>query len=147
MCARYDLFGLSLVEASPLRQGKYPAICSGWSPTRPVFGTSVLGSRLPRYGTSGTVLGAKYALAVTGISDRLALVSTPIDKDDPYERVHVPVGKRQAGGVTMEVLFASVPVADLHGAMGWYEQLFGRPADIVCTSRPCAKPSKPKSPE
>jgi hypothetical protein len=49
--------------------------------------------------------------------------------------------------VTMEVLFASVPVADLHGAMGWYEQLFGRPADIVCTSRPCAKPSKPKSPE
>jgi predicted enzyme related to lactoylglutathione lyase len=31
----------------------------------------------------------------------------------------------------MEVLFASVPVADLHAAMGWYEQLFGRPADIV----------------
>jgi len=42
-----------------------------------------------------------------------------------------PVGKRQAAGVTMEVLFASVPVADLHAAMGWYEQLFGRPADIV----------------
>jgi len=33
--------------------------------------------------------------------------------------------------VTMEVLFASVPVADLQAAMGWYEQLFGRPADIV----------------
>jgi predicted enzyme related to lactoylglutathione lyase len=31
----------------------------------------------------------------------------------------------------MEVLFASVPVADLHVALGWYEQLFGRPADIV----------------
>jgi predicted enzyme related to lactoylglutathione lyase len=31
----------------------------------------------------------------------------------------------------MEVLFASVPVADLHAAMGWYEQLFGRAADIV----------------
>ena len=31
----------------------------------------------------------------------------------------------------MEVLFASVPVADLQAAMGWYEQLFGRPADIV----------------
>ena len=33
--------------------------------------------------------------------------------------------------MTMEVLFASVPVADLHAAMGWYGQLFGRPADIV----------------
>jgi glyoxylase I family protein len=31
----------------------------------------------------------------------------------------------------MEMLFASVPVADLHAARGWYEQLFGRPADIV----------------
>jgi predicted enzyme related to lactoylglutathione lyase len=31
----------------------------------------------------------------------------------------------------MEVLFASVPVADLHTAVGWYGQLFGRPADIV----------------
>jgi predicted enzyme related to lactoylglutathione lyase len=33
--------------------------------------------------------------------------------------------------MAMEVLFASVHVADLHAAMGWYEQLFGRPADIV----------------
>jgi predicted enzyme related to lactoylglutathione lyase len=33
--------------------------------------------------------------------------------------------------VAMEVLFASVPVTDLHAAMGWYEQLFGRPADLV----------------
>lgn len=31
----------------------------------------------------------------------------------------------------MEVLFASVPVASLRGAMEWYEQLFGRTADIV----------------
>ncbi len=31
----------------------------------------------------------------------------------------------------MEVLFASVPVTDLPGAIGWYVQLFGRPADIV----------------
>jgi len=31
----------------------------------------------------------------------------------------------------MEVLFASVPVADLYAAMGWYEQLFGRAADLV----------------
>ena len=31
----------------------------------------------------------------------------------------------------MEVLFASVPVADLQAAMPWYEQLFGRVADIV----------------
>ena len=31
----------------------------------------------------------------------------------------------------MEVLFASVPVADLQAAMSWYEQVFGRPADIV----------------
>src|SRR5580658_3965377 len=31
----------------------------------------------------------------------------------------------------MEVLFASVPVEDLPAAMGWYEQIFGRPADIV----------------
>ncbi len=33
--------------------------------------------------------------------------------------------------MTMEVLFASVPVADLQLAIGWYEQLFGRSADIV----------------
>ncbi len=33
--------------------------------------------------------------------------------------------------MSMEVLFASVPVADLHAAIGWYEQLFGRAADIV----------------
>jgi glyoxylase I family protein len=31
----------------------------------------------------------------------------------------------------MEVLFASVPVADLKAAIPWYEQLFGRAADIV----------------
>ena len=31
----------------------------------------------------------------------------------------------------MEVLFASVPVADLQTAMPWYEQLFGRAADFV----------------
>ncbi len=31
----------------------------------------------------------------------------------------------------MEVLFASVPVADLDAASGWYEQIFGRPADII----------------
>jgi predicted enzyme related to lactoylglutathione lyase len=31
----------------------------------------------------------------------------------------------------MEVLFASVPVADLDEARGWYERLFGRTADIV----------------
>ncbi len=35
----------------------------------------------------------------------------------------------------MEVLFASVPVADLHVALGWYEQLFGRAADIVPNER------------
>jgi len=31
----------------------------------------------------------------------------------------------------MEVLFASLPVADLQAAMPWYEQLFGRAADNV----------------
>jgi predicted enzyme related to lactoylglutathione lyase len=31
----------------------------------------------------------------------------------------------------MEVLFASVPVTDLRAALGWYEALFGRSADIV----------------
>jgi predicted enzyme related to lactoylglutathione lyase len=33
----------------------------------------------------------------------------------------------------MEVLFASVPVADLQAAMPWYERVFGRPADLVPT--------------
>jgi predicted enzyme related to lactoylglutathione lyase len=33
--------------------------------------------------------------------------------------------------MTMEVLFASVPVADLSASVGWYEVLFGRAADIV----------------
>jgi len=33
--------------------------------------------------------------------------------------------------MTMEVLFASVPVADLRAALSWYESLFGREADIV----------------
>ena len=31
----------------------------------------------------------------------------------------------------MEVLVASVPVADLQAALGWYVGLFGRSADIV----------------
>ncbi|MGD0054294.1 MAG: VOC family protein [Acidimicrobiales bacterium] len=31
----------------------------------------------------------------------------------------------------MEVLFASVPVTDLQTAKGWYQQLFGRAADLV----------------
>jgi predicted enzyme related to lactoylglutathione lyase len=35
----------------------------------------------------------------------------------------------------MEVLFASVPVADLGTALNWYEQLFGRAADIVPNER------------
>jgi predicted enzyme related to lactoylglutathione lyase len=35
----------------------------------------------------------------------------------------------------MEVLFASVPVANLHAALGWYEDLFGRAADIVPNER------------
>jgi len=42
-----------------------------------------------------------------------------------------PVGTRQALGVAMEVLFASVPVANLQAALDWYAQLFGRAADIV----------------
>ncbi len=33
--------------------------------------------------------------------------------------------------MTIEVLFASVPVGDLHKAMPWYERLFGRVADIT----------------
>ncbi|HUC38239.1 MAG TPA: VOC family protein [Acidimicrobiales bacterium] len=33
--------------------------------------------------------------------------------------------------MTMEVLFASVPVTALQASMGWYQQIFGRPADIV----------------
>lgn len=37
----------------------------------------------------------------------------------------------QADAVAMEVLFASVPVTDLPAAIFWYEQLFGRPPDIV----------------
>ncbi len=35
----------------------------------------------------------------------------------------------------MEVLFASVPVADLRAALSWYEDLFGRAADIVPNER------------
>ena len=31
----------------------------------------------------------------------------------------------------MEVLFSGVPVADLATAVGWYEGLFGRPADVI----------------
>ena len=30
----------------------------------------------------------------------------------------------------MEVLFAGVPVSNFAAALGWYEALFGRPADI-----------------
>jgi len=33
--------------------------------------------------------------------------------------------------MTMEVLFASVPVSDLPAALDWYELLFRRAADIV----------------
>jgi predicted enzyme related to lactoylglutathione lyase len=33
--------------------------------------------------------------------------------------------------MTMEALFASVPVADLRIARTWYQSLFGREADIV----------------
>lgn len=33
--------------------------------------------------------------------------------------------------MTIEVLFASVPVADLGAATAWYERLFGRAADLV----------------
>lgn len=33
--------------------------------------------------------------------------------------------------MAMNVLFAAVPVGDLLTAITWYEQLFGRPADIV----------------
>jgi len=33
--------------------------------------------------------------------------------------------------MAIEVLFASVPVADLRKAIPWYEALFGRSADIV----------------
>ena len=42
-----------------------------------------------------------------------------------------PALEGQAGGVTMEVLLASVPVSDLPAARDWYGRLFGRPADIV----------------
>jgi predicted enzyme related to lactoylglutathione lyase len=33
--------------------------------------------------------------------------------------------------MAMEVLFASLPVADLQAAIPWYQRFFGRPADIV----------------
>lgn len=33
--------------------------------------------------------------------------------------------------MTLEVLFASVPVSDLPAARVWYERLFGRDADLV----------------
>jgi predicted enzyme related to lactoylglutathione lyase len=62
---------------------------------------------------------------------RFTVGSTSIEDDNPYERSTWRVGKRHDAGVTMEVLFASMPSADLHAAMGWYERLFGRPADIV----------------
>lgn len=51
----------------------------------------------------------------------------PIARPGSTHRVSIG----QAGTVTMEVLFASVPVADLRAALSWYEQLFGRAADLV----------------
>jgi len=33
--------------------------------------------------------------------------------------------------MAMEVLFASLPVANLDAAIGWYERFFGRAADII----------------
>lgn len=33
--------------------------------------------------------------------------------------------------MTMEVLFASVPVTELEAAVRWYERFFGRPPDVV----------------
>lgn len=41
------------------------------------------------------------------------------------------IGRRQTETVSMEVLFASVPVADLRAARTWYRRLFGRDPDIV----------------
>ena len=35
--------------------------------------------------------------------------------------------------MTNEVLFASVPVGDLHEAIPWYGRLFGRVADLTLT--------------
>jgi hypothetical protein len=32
--------------------------------------------------------------------------------------------------VQIEVMFASVPVADLNGAVEWYSRLWGRPPDV-----------------
>jgi hypothetical protein len=51
----------------------------------------------------------------------------------PYELIDTIAVKRQNVHMVMEVLFASVPVTvtDLGATTGWYEQLFGRPADIV----------------
>ena len=45
-----------------------------------------------------------------------------------------PMNARGAGNlisVSINVLFAGVSVADFDVALGWYERLFGRPADVV----------------
>jgi len=34
-------------------------------------------------------------------------------------------------GLTINVLFAGVPVAELHAALAWYERLLGGPPDLV----------------
>jgi predicted enzyme related to lactoylglutathione lyase len=34
-------------------------------------------------------------------------------------------------GLTINELFAGVPVAELHAALAWYERLFGGPPDLV----------------
>jgi predicted enzyme related to lactoylglutathione lyase len=34
-------------------------------------------------------------------------------------------------GLTINVLFAGVPVAELHAALAWYEELLGGPPDLV----------------
>lgn len=39
--------------------------------------------------------------------------------------------------MTMQVLFASVPVTELAEARPWYEQLFGRAADVVPNDTEC----------
>lgn len=33
--------------------------------------------------------------------------------------------------MSIDVLFAAIPVADFEAAIPWYERVFGRPADIV----------------
>lgn len=47
------------------------------------------------------------------------------------ESIDILARRGQADVVTMEVLFASVPVTDLEVAVAWYESFFGRPPDVV----------------